>query len=59
MTADAVRPVRILRIITRLNIGGPSIHAILLSRRLGPPDYESLLVSLFNLQKTHRWCFEL
>jgi len=28
------RPVRVLRAITRLNIGGPAIHAILLTRAL-------------------------
>ena len=42
---SAPRPIRILRIITRLNIGGPAIHAILLSRRLSAPDYDSLLVT--------------
>jgi glycosyltransferase involved in cell wall biosynthesis len=41
---DAVRPIRILRIIARLNIGGPAIHVALLTERMGPPDYESLLV---------------
>ena len=30
----AARPIRIVRAITRLNIGGPAIHAILLSRGL-------------------------
>jgi glycosyltransferase involved in cell wall biosynthesis len=34
---------RILRIITRLNIGGPAIHATLLARRLPERGYESLL----------------
>ncbi|NDJ60535.1 MAG: hypothetical protein GYB67_05380, partial [Chloroflexi bacterium] len=41
---SATRPVRILRIIARLNIGGPAIHVTLLTQRLGPPDYESTLV---------------
>lgn len=38
------RPIRILRIIARLNVGGPTIHVTLLANRLGPPEYESLLV---------------
>ncbi len=38
------RPVRIVRIITRLNIGGPSVHAILLSQRLRD-GYQTLLVT--------------
>jgi len=38
------RPIRIMRIIARLNIGGPAIHVALLTQRFGPPDYESLLV---------------
>lgn len=37
-------PIRILRIITRLNIGGPSVHAILLSQRLRG-GYQTLLVT--------------
>lgn len=40
-----VRPVRVLRIITRLNVGGPALHALLLTARLPPDRYESLLVS--------------
>src|SRR6266511_518285 len=32
--ANPRRPIRILRAITRLNIGGPAIHAILLTRAL-------------------------
>jgi glycosyltransferase involved in cell wall biosynthesis len=38
------QPTRILRIITRLNISSPSLHAILLAERLGSPDYDSRLV---------------
>jgi glycosyltransferase involved in cell wall biosynthesis len=33
-----------MRIIARLNIGGPAIHVALLTQRFGPPDYESQLV---------------
>jgi glycosyltransferase involved in cell wall biosynthesis len=36
--------IRIVRIITRLNIGGPAIQAIELSARLQPPEYQTLLV---------------
>lgn len=43
MTASN-RPIRILRIIARLNVGGPAIHVALLTQKLGPPDYESLLI---------------
>ncbi|WP_162909971.1 glycosyltransferase family 4 protein [Aggregatilinea lenta] len=38
------RPIRVMRIIARLNIGGPAVHVILLSERLGPPAFESRLV---------------
>lgn len=37
-------PIRIMRIIARLNVGGPAIHVALLTERLGPPDFESTLV---------------
>ena len=33
-----------MRIIARLNVGGPAIHVALLTERLSPPEYESLLV---------------
>jgi glycosyltransferase involved in cell wall biosynthesis len=39
-------PIRILRVITRLNIGGPAIHAILLTRDLNDGlDFRSVLVT--------------
>jgi len=38
-------PTRICRIIGRLNIGGPAIHAILLTRGLRGRGYETLLVA--------------
>ncbi len=38
------RPIRVMRIIARLNIGGPAVHVILLTERLGPPAFESRLV---------------
>jgi glycosyltransferase involved in cell wall biosynthesis len=40
----AERPIRLLRIIARLNVGGPAIHVTLLTQKLGAPDYESILV---------------
>jgi glycosyltransferase involved in cell wall biosynthesis len=38
------RPIRILRIIARLNVGGPAIHVTLLTEKLSAPAYESTLV---------------
>ena len=38
------RPIRVMQIITRLSMGSPAMHAALLTQRLGPPAYESLLV---------------
>jgi len=40
-----VRRLRVLRVITRLNVGGPAIQAVLLSARLDPDRFESLLVA--------------
>jgi glycosyltransferase involved in cell wall biosynthesis len=39
-----VKPVRILRVIARLNIGGPAIQAITLSEHFSGSPYRSLLV---------------
>jgi hypothetical protein len=36
--------IKIIRIIARLNIGGPSIHTVLLSSELGKAGYEDILV---------------
>jgi hypothetical protein len=38
------RPIRVMNIIARLNVGGPAIHVTLLTERLAPPDFESMLV---------------
>src|SRR5690242_7004834 len=38
-------PPRILRVITRLNVGGPSIHVVLLTRDLASKGYHTVLVS--------------
>ncbi len=37
-------PIRVLRIIARLNVGGPAIHVALLTEKLGAPTYASTLV---------------
>jgi glycosyltransferase involved in cell wall biosynthesis len=42
--SEARPPVRILRVITRLNVGGPAIQAIELSTRLGARGYQTRLV---------------
>jgi glycosyltransferase involved in cell wall biosynthesis len=39
-----VTPVRLVRIISRLNIGGPAIQAITLTQRLTPLGYETTLI---------------
>ena len=39
------RRARVLRVIARLNVGGPAIHATLLTERLDPSRYDSLLVT--------------
>ena len=36
---------KIIRIIARLNVGGPARHVVWLTSGLQPPDYESLLVA--------------
>jgi glycosyltransferase involved in cell wall biosynthesis len=38
-------PIRIARMIARLNVGGPAIHVALLTEKLAPPDYSSTLIS--------------
>ncbi len=37
-------PIRVLRVVTRLNVGGPAIQAITLSDRLAARGYDTLLV---------------
>ncbi len=41
---DTARRIRVMRIIARLNIGGPSIHVSLLAERLPKDAYETKLV---------------
>ena len=38
------KPIRILRIIARLNVGGPAIQAVSLTSELSPDRYQTLLV---------------
>ncbi len=38
------KPVRILRIIARLNVGGPAIQAVSLTNELSPDRYQTMLV---------------
>ena len=51
MNADATAEmageprVRVLRVIARLNVGGPALHALLLTERLDPARYESRLAT--------------
>ncbi|HVE93954.1 MAG TPA: glycosyltransferase [Acidimicrobiales bacterium] len=44
-TVPALRAARVLRIIARLNIGGPAHHVSILSGRLDPARFETLLVA--------------
>lgn len=39
------RPIRVMRIIARLNIGGPALQVILLADRMRPPDFTTTVVS--------------
>src|SRR4030042_4414604 len=45
MTQRAEGKIKVLRIIARLNIGGPAIHVVNLNNGLNPKRFESLLVS--------------
>ena len=40
-----MKKIKVLRIITRLNVGGPSIHTLLLTRYLDPERFENILVA--------------
>jgi glycosyltransferase involved in cell wall biosynthesis len=44
MTEQLPHPIRVVRIIARLNIGGPAVHVTLLTERLAPPEYACTLV---------------
>ena len=45
MNADAVRPIRILRIIARMNVGGPAWQVSVLTRGLDRDRFESRLIA--------------
>ncbi|MEH0158386.1 hypothetical protein V6R21_30315 [Limibacter armeniacum] len=47
MAKSTVKPnkVKIMRVIARLNVGGPAIHTILLTDRLNNDSFETKLVS--------------
>ncbi|MBV9867583.1 MAG: glycosyltransferase family 4 protein [Abitibacteriaceae bacterium] len=42
---ETSRPYKVMRLIARLNIGGPAIHTTLLTERLNPQIFESKLVT--------------
>ena len=44
-TQEVVRKQKVLRIIGRLNVGGPAIHTVLLTDKLDPRRYETILVT--------------
>src|ERR1035441_4427374 len=43
-TAGPERP-KVVRVITRLNIGGPTIHTLLLTREMAALEYRTVLVA--------------
>jgi glycosyltransferase involved in cell wall biosynthesis len=45
MSAAGAGPIRVLRVIARLNVGGPAIHATLLTERLDPSRFATTLVA--------------
>lgn len=45
MSAMKQNSIRIMRLIARLNVGGPAIHTILLTQRMQKLGYETMLVS--------------
>ncbi len=42
---ETVKKIKVLRIVTRLNVGGPSIHVVLLTSGLDSDRFESVLVT--------------
>jgi glycosyltransferase involved in cell wall biosynthesis len=43
--ANALPKIKVIRVIARLNIGGPAIHTVLLTKGLDPQRFETLLVT--------------
>jgi len=48
---SALAKIKVVRVIARLNIGGPAIHTVLLARDLNPNRFESILVT--GLEEPH------
>lgn len=42
---DGHTPIKVVNIVTRLNIGGPAVHVSLLTQQLGLPEFTSSLVA--------------
>ena len=54
--SDPSSPLRVLRLIARLNIGGPAIHTTLLTERLDPTRFQSKLVTGVEAENEgHMW----
>jgi glycosyltransferase involved in cell wall biosynthesis len=45
VASSGAEPVRVLRVIDRLNVGGPALHVTYLTRGLAPRGYETTLVA--------------
>ena len=45
MPASPARPVKVLRVIARLNVGGPALHVAYLTAGLAPRGYDTTLVA--------------
>jgi glycosyltransferase involved in cell wall biosynthesis len=45
MNKKIERPIKIINLLSRMNIGGPSVHTVLLTKYLENDDYHSVLVS--------------
>jgi glycosyltransferase involved in cell wall biosynthesis len=44
-SAASVRPIRVVNVVARLNVGGPAILVTLITQHMGQPEYESVLVT--------------
>jgi glycosyltransferase involved in cell wall biosynthesis len=45
MTKKSDNPIKIINLLSRMNIGGPSVHTVLLTKYLDNEKYQSILVS--------------
>ncbi|NWF68675.1 MAG: glycosyltransferase family 4 protein [Chloroflexi bacterium] len=41
----AQKPIKVMNLLARMNIGGPAVHVTLVTARFATPDYDSMLVS--------------